>query len=85
MENLISASEICLLIEKGQTVYVSEDNCYSSTEYNLVHRFLDFVHYYENKTGQKVFFKQETFKKNYFAVINEVYVNINLYNYKSLD
>lgn len=87
MENLISASEICLLIEKGQTVYVSEDNCYSSTEYNLVHRFLDFVHCYENKTGKKVFFKREKFdlKRYIFSVKNEIYIDINSYNYKSLD
>lgn len=82
MKNLIIASEICLLIEKGLTVYVSDNNCYSSTEYNLVHRFLDFVHYYENKTAQKIFFKKERFRKNYFTVINEIYVNVDSNKYK---
>lgn len=73
---MISSLDICLLIESGQKISISDNNCYSSTEYNLVHRFLDFVHYYENKTGQKVFFKKETFRKNYFTVVNEITVNI---------
>ena len=78
MENLISAFDIVSHVNKGETVWISTNNCYSSTQYKKAHEFLAFVHSYEKSTGQKVFFKRETFAKNryYFSVINDIHVNI---------
>lgn len=79
---MISSAEICLLIESGEMVSISENNCYSSTQYAKSHQFLAFVHCYEKKIGQKVFFKKEKFRQNYFTVVNEVTVNIDSKEYK---
>jgi hypothetical protein len=78
MENLISSFDIVSHINKGETVWISTNNCYSSTQYKKAYEFLNFVQGYELYTGQKVFFKKETFAKNrlYFSVVNQVFANI---------
>ena len=75
----ILASEICSLLENNEMLYISTDNCYSSTIYKKVGDFLDWLNYYQ-ANRDKIVFKVETFKKNYFVVQNNISASIDSKN-----
>ena len=80
MENLISAADICEQINNGKIVNISYDNCYSSTKFEKVYHFLDVHHFEESWAKQKIFFKKESFRQNYYTAINEIFANIDTKN-----
>jgi hypothetical protein len=74
--NLISAYDLCKLIEQGQIIEVSYNNCYSSRKFSKCWEFLQVHNREEFHHGKKLFFNRETFSTNYFCAKNEIWATI---------
>jgi hypothetical protein len=80
MENLISSADLCEELNNGKVINVSYSNRHSFTQFSKVHHFLSVHHSEENWIKQKILFKKETFRQNYYTAINEIFANIETKN-----